>query len=133
MSSTQVLRHRALANSHTPLLRPSQRLRHQSSRPFSSSRPSHAPFGTRLRNALRDTKVVWKPIPIGLGVAFLGAFQFYRTQAHQSEEEKARQQAELEDAGSVPKRQRIRPSGPWQVQIMSTLPLKAMSRLWGRF
>ncbi|KAF4300703.1 phosphatidylserine decarboxylase [Botryosphaeria dothidea] len=31
------------------------------------------------------------------------------------------------------KRKRIRPSGPWQVQVMSTLPLKALSRLWGRF
>lgn len=30
-------------------------------------------------------------------------------------------------------RRRIRPSGPWQVQVMSTLPLKAVSRLWGRF
>ncbi len=27
----------------------------------------------------------------------------------------------------------IRPSGPWTVQVMSTLPLKALSRLWGRF
>ncbi|KAI9721740.1 MAG: hypothetical protein M1812_002075 [Candelaria pacifica] len=31
------------------------------------------------------------------------------------------------------KRKRIRPTGPWQVQVMSTLPLKAVSRLWGRF
>ncbi|KAI4847418.1 phosphatidylserine decarboxylase-like protein proenzyme [Aureobasidium sp. EXF-8846] len=132
MSSTQVLRNRALANPSASLLRSSQRLRYQTSRPFSSSRSSHAPFGTRLRNALRDTKVVWKPIPVGLGIAFLGGLQFYRTQARHSEEEKTRQK-ELEDGGAAPKRQRIRPSGPWQVQIMSTLPLKAMSRIWGRF
>lgn len=31
------------------------------------------------------------------------------------------------------KRPRIRPSGPWTVQVMSTLPLKALSRLWGKF
>lgn len=35
--------------------------------------------------------------------------------------------------GKPKKRERIRPSGPWAVQIMSTLPLKALSRLWGRF
>ncbi|THX22377.1 phosphatidylserine decarboxylase-like protein proenzyme [Aureobasidium pullulans] len=133
MASTQILRHRALGDAHAPLLRASQRLRYAPSRPFSSSRPSNAPFGTRLRTALRDTKVVWKPIPIGLGIAFLGGFQFYRTQARHNEEEKVRQQQELEEGGKAPKRQRIRPSGPWQVQIMSTLPLKAMSRIWGRF
>ncbi|KAI9701065.1 MAG: phosphatidylserine decarboxylase 1 [Candelina mexicana] len=37
------------------------------------------------------------------------------------------------DGGRPKKRKRIRPSGPWQVQVMSTLPLKAVSRLWGRF
>lgn len=133
MASTQLLRHRALANARSSLLRASHPSRYPASRPFSSSRPSQAPFGSRLRNALRDTKIVWKPIPIGLGVAFLGAFQFYRTQARQNEQEKARQAAEFEDGDKVPKRKRIRPSGPWQVQIMSTLPLKALSRLWGRF
>lgn len=35
--------------------------------------------------------------------------------------------------GKPQKRARIRPDGPWQVQVMSTLPLKALSRLWGRF
>ncbi|KAK4942601.1 phosphatidylserine decarboxylase 1 [Elasticomyces elasticus] len=38
------------------------------------------------------------------------------------------------DGGRPPKRQKIYPSGGgWQVQIMSTLPLKAISRIWGRF
>jgi phosphatidylserine decarboxylase len=38
------------------------------------------------------------------------------------------------DEPRPPKRQRIYPSGGgWQVQIMSTLPLKAISRVWGRF
>lgn len=36
--------------------------------------------------------------------------------------------------GPVPKRDRIRPSGGgWQVAVMSTLPLKALSRVWGQF
>ncbi|KAL1303856.1 hypothetical protein AAFC00_000312 [Neodothiora populina] len=87
-------------------------------------------------DALRDTKIVWRPIPIALGIAFLGAFQFYRVQ----EREKARIHEEAVAAAeegqhvSRPRRrERIRPSGPWSVQIMSTLPLKALSRVWGKF
>jgi len=68
--------------------------------------------------------------------------QFYRVrareQARQAEDE-ARSIASSEDGegrdreGRPKKRPRVRPSGPWSVQIMSTLPLKALSRLWGRF
>ncbi|RMZ88509.1 hypothetical protein DV736_g4261, partial [Chaetothyriales sp. CBS 134916] len=61
--------------------------------------------------AWRNTKIEWKPIPIGLGIAFLGLFQL-----------------------RPPRRPRIYPDGGgWQVSVMSTLPLKAISRLWGRF
>ena len=80
---------------------------------------ANGPFRTRLRSALRDTKIQWKPIPVGLGIAFLGAVQFYRVR----EREKGRQQEEdesIEDSGGggqskgrPRKRKRIRPSGPW--------------------
>ncbi|KAI0834137.1 putative phosphatidylserine decarboxylase [Hypoxylon sp. FL0890] len=87
-------------------------------------------FGSKLRNALRDTKVRWYPIPVGLGIGFLGLVQFYKTQAR----EKERLEREAEGDGVRPKkRARIRPDGPWQVKVMSSLPLKAMSRLWGKF
>ncbi|KAL8838990.1 MAG: hypothetical protein Q9170_001920 [Blastenia crenularia] len=96
------------------------------------SRPSQGPFRTRLRAALQRTKVEWRPIPITLGIGFLGAIQIYRVrkreQARQEEERK-----EDEETYRPARRKRIRPSGPWQVQVMSTLPLKAVSRLWGRF
>lgn len=112
-------------------------------RPFSSSRywrdDSHRrsqnskrdePFHSRLRTALRNTKVEWYSIPVGLGIAYLGFVQFYKTQ----KAEKERQLREsVEGLENAPPRKRTRLSGPWQVQIMSTLPLKAMSRLWGRF
>ncbi|KAK9414397.1 putative Phosphatidylserine decarboxylase proenzyme 1, mitochondrial [Seiridium unicorne] len=89
-------------------------------------------FGSRLGSALRNTKVQWYPIPIGLGIGFLGFVQFYKTQAR--ERERLEQEAAEVESGTRPKkRPRIRPDGPWQVRIMSTLPLKAMSRLWGRF
>ncbi|CZT51739.1 related to phosphatidylserine decarboxylase [Rhynchosporium secalis] len=124
----------------------------QRPRPFSSSarfcrqKPHYKDsFGTRLRKALGDTKIKWYPIPVGLGIGFLGLGQLYRV----NEREKANpREEEWEDdgvvkiagskgegeAGGRPKRrERIRPTGPWQVQVMSTLPLKAMSRVWGKF
>ncbi|KAK0635707.1 phosphatidylserine decarboxylase-domain-containing protein [Bombardia bombarda] len=76
------------------------------------------------------TRMQWKPIPIGLGVGFLGLVQFYKVYTRDEE----KQAADDGEPGSRPKkRPRIRPDGPWQVQVMSTLPLKAVSRLWGRF
>lgn len=104
------------------------------------------PFHRRLRKALGQTKVKWYPIPAALGIGFLGLGQLYRVnerekKARREEEEEALlkfsrngEDSEGTDAqGRKFKRQRIRPSGPWQVQVMSTFPLKAMSRLWGRF
>ncbi|KAI1103074.1 phosphatidylserine decarboxylase [Jackrogersella minutella] len=88
-------------------------------------------FGSRLRGALRDTKVRWYPIPVGLGIGFLGFVQFYKTQAR--EREKIEREAAEFDGPRPQRRARIRPDSPWQVRIMSTLPLKAMSRLWGKF
>ena len=118
------------------------------------------PFTSRLRAALGKTKIEWKPIPIGLGISLLGVIQFYRIrqrerrrQEDEEEEAKRREEEKENDDGGErrpPKRKRVRPSGPWfvqtrktgsdhflifhrQVQIMSTLPLKAVSRIWGRF
>ncbi|KAK3370128.1 phosphatidylserine decarboxylase proenzyme 1 mitochondrial precursor [Podospora didyma] len=78
-----------------------------------------------------NEKFHWYPIPVALGVGFLGVVQFYKVYTREQE----KQQAE-EDKGSESrpkKRPRIRPDGPWQVQVMSTLPLKAISRIWGKF
>ncbi|OKL64107.1 hypothetical protein UA08_01041 [Talaromyces atroroseus] len=86
-------------------------------------------FKSRLGSAWSRTRIQWRPIPIGLGIGFLGLLQFYRTRR---DSERLRE-LELAEDGTPPPRRRIRPSGPWQVQMMSTLPLKALSRLWGRF
>ncbi|KKY17434.1 putative phosphatidylserine decarboxylase proenzyme [Phaeomoniella chlamydospora] len=104
-------------------------------RTFLNSRPCYKAqnsFSARLGKAWRDTPIKWYPIPVGLGIAFLGFRQFSNV--------RAREQAKIDDAEGdaldgkkPPRRPRIRPSGPWQVQVMSTLPLKALSRLWGRF
>ncbi|KAI0877061.1 phosphatidylserine decarboxylase [Hypoxylon argillaceum] len=87
-------------------------------------------FGSRLRHALNDSKIKWYPIPIGLGVGFLGLVQFYKTQAREKDR---REKEEFEEEARPKKRPKVRPDGPWQVQVMSALPLKAMSRLWGKF
>ncbi|GAD95734.1 phosphatidylserine decarboxylase proenzyme 1, mitochondrial precursor [Paecilomyces variotii No. 5] len=89
-------------------------------------------FSSRLRIAWGNTKIEWRPIPIAMGVLFLGLLQFYKMRRVENERQ-AIQDLEDEENGVVPRRKRIRPSGPWQVQIMSTLPLKALSRLWGQF
>ena len=98
-----------------------------------------ASFHTRLGRAWRATKIEWKPIPVGLGVGFLGAVQFWRVRARQREEADrasgtTSDRSDGNDEGAHPgQRGRNRDSGPWQVQVMSTLPLKAISRWWGRF
>ena len=87
--------------------------------------------GQTAGEAWRNTKVQWKPIPIGLGIAFLGAFQLWRIRRREGSAEESNQQT---DGKRPPRRPRIYPDGGgWQVSIMSTLPLKAISRIWGRF
>ncbi|KAF2183707.1 phosphatidylserine decarboxylase [Zopfia rhizophila CBS 207.26] len=121
-------------------LRPAYSRLSQPSRCFSSSRRvldqqnyhRKESFRSRLNSALKNTKIEWKPIPVALGVGFLGLYQFYRIQRREQHTQSNGNESG-EGNGRPEKRERIRPSGPWQVQIMSTLPLKALSRLWGRF
>ncbi|KIW54558.1 phosphatidylserine decarboxylase [Exophiala xenobiotica] len=88
-------------------------------------------FSSRLGKAWRATRIEWKPIPIGLGIGFLGLVQFMRIR---NREGGAQEGPGETDGKRPPKRERIYPTGGgWQVQIMSTLPLKAISRVWGRF
>lgn len=110
----------------------SSAIRRQGEREKNHSQDDDKSFGSRLGAAWRDTKIEWHPIPIGLGVGFLGLWQFYRSRRAAKERLEREEREDFEDE-CPPPRKRIRPSGPWQVQVMSTLPLKAMSRLWGRF
>lgn len=96
---------------------------------YSQHTPKRPRFTSRLRMALGKSKTEWYFIPVGVGIGFLGLIQGYKVYSREQE-----RQEEERNPGTQPKRrQRIRPDGPWQVQVMSTLPLKALSRLWGRF
>lgn len=79
--------------------------------------------------ALGKSKTEWYFIPVGVGIGFLGLVQGYKVYTR----EKERHEEEAYPGAQPKRRQRIRPDGPWQVQVMSTLPLKALSRLWGKF
>ena len=94
-----------------------------SSRAYSESfRPNNGPFRTRLRTALRKTKVEWRPIPITLGIGFLGAIQFYRVRKREQAKEDEEQEERTLQNHKPAKRKRIRPSGPWSVESMCSIP-----------
>ncbi len=99
------------------LPRPTVRRRHDapSRRFFSEQRPPKRPrFSSRLRDALRNTKVQWYQIPVGLGIGFLGLVQFYKVSRR--ERERLEHEAHDGEGDDRPrKRPRIRPDGPWCV------------------
>lgn len=97
---------------------------------FFSQQQQRPRFSSRLRHALNNSKVQWYQIPVGLGIGFLGLVQFYKVSTREREKQ---ERDDVQDGAPPKKRAKIRPDGPWQVQVMSTLPLKAISRLWGRF
>ena len=65
-----------------------------------------------MNSALKRTKIEWKPIPVALGIGFLGVYQFYRIQRRQKYTQAGEDEA-TESHGRPKKRERIRPSGPW--------------------
>ena len=112
------------------------------SRRQGGAQSSSESYGSKLGKAWRGTQIQWKPIPIGLGIGFLGFTQLYKVQQREKqrlleeEENSTRNGSEggpEDPEGKPKKRQRIRPSGPLTVRIMSYLPLKGLSRVWGWF
>lgn len=101
-------------------------------RGFSSGSGKRPRFSQRLAEALRNSKIQWYQIPVGLGIGFLGLVQFYKVSSREREKQQNAENGEFGE-GTPAKRPRVKLEGPWQVRVMSTLPLKAMSRLWGKF
>jgi len=117
---------RASYEATTPHIRQTKslRLRTFSSSSYRYAQPQKQSFNQRLRHAWNGTPIKWKPIPIGLGIAFLGGLQFYRVQARENARQAEEDKRSAEEGGSdrdsegrPKKRKRIRPSGPWYVSV----------------
>lgn len=81
-------------------------------RNFSSSNSGKRPrFSQRLGEALRNSKITWYHIPVGVGIGFLGLVQFYKVTAR--EERKRQQEADGTRDEKPRRRPKIRPEGPW--------------------
>jgi hypothetical protein len=89
-------------------------------------------FWTRVRRALRATKVQWYPIPIGLGIAYV-AFAHLRKMSERSWSSTTPRDGDDQRPSKVKDRDDVRIHGPWQLYVLSTLPLRSISRLWGKF
>lgn len=132
-------RHEGIRGHYVPISPYLCRCQRNTSRPFSATAQAYRQtdgkqsFSTRLRKALAETKIKWYPIPVGLGIGFLGLVQLYKI----NEREKIRQREEddendailrstgsggdgeeRDNEGRPKKRKRIRPSGPWSVQAL---------------
>ncbi|KAJ2368732.1 phosphatidylserine decarboxylase 1 [Coemansia sp. Cherry 401B] len=94
-------------------------LRH-GSRSFASG--SDKPSGSGSEGPKGDSKTGsgWYWIPVGAGIAYIGFQRLYHIETEISE-----QRQRTVSGVAVP--------GPWQLHILSALPLKAMSRLFGSF
>lgn len=86
-------------------------LRQHNGRSFSSGWGQRSRFSQRLGEALRNSKVQWYQIPVGLGIGFLGLVQFYKVSTR--EQEKQRELENGEANGRPKGRPRVRPDGPW--------------------
>ncbi|RUS35475.1 phosphatidylserine decarboxylase-domain-containing protein [Jimgerdemannia flammicorona] len=108
-----------------------QRLRpfHRSLARFNAEAGPKKPYSERLKNAWNATQVKWYPIPVGLGIAFIG-FQHSR---HIRKREWQRLREEAEAQAEAQGRPRVVVEGPWQVRVAAALPLRSLSRLWGWF
>jgi hypothetical protein len=83
-------------------------------------------YGSRLKYAFNNAKVEWYTIPAALGIGCLGVMQFYkisrREAARTQEDDRASTYANGDDEDPKPKkRPKIRPSGPWLVELRPTL------------
>ena len=71
-------------------------------------------FSFKLKKALRNTKVQWRPIPVGLGIGFLGAFQLYRTKKkHDREKEEDEDSRRVGDSVQTRETPISSKAGPW--------------------
>lgn len=90
-------------------------------RTFASNSGKRPRFSQRLGEAMRNTKIQWYRIPVGLGIGFLGLVQFYKVS---SREKERREIEDGQESTKAPKRRpRVRPDGPWYaIPITAPIP-----------
>ncbi|KAJ2783138.1 phosphatidylserine decarboxylase 1, partial [Coemansia interrupta] len=102
--------------------------RHVLGRLSAGGRPSSARLSIRPQHTRRysdgpndrRTPTAWYWIPVGLGIAYIGLQRLYHIEADRR----------TPPPSAVPG---VAVTGPWQLHVLSALPLKAMSRLFGSF
>lgn len=85
-------------------------------RGFSSGSGKRPRFSQRLGDALRNSKIQWYQIPVGLGIGFLGLVQFYKVSSREREKQRKAENGEFEE-GSPTKRPRVKLEGPWYATL----------------
>jgi phosphatidylserine decarboxylase len=65
--------------------------------------------------------VVWYAIPVGVGIGVVALVHLGNAHSRLQKQKQQHQEPA------------IRPMNSWQVQVLSTLPLKAISYYWGKF
>ncbi|KAL1916235.1 uncharacterized protein VTP21DRAFT_5852 [Calcarisporiella thermophila] len=78
----------------------------------------------QVRRAWNSTETKWYPIPIGLGLAVIGFQHYLHVQKREREQREGKEGDEGGDRAVI--------VGPWQVHVASALPLRSISRLWGK-
>ncbi|KAJ3411627.1 phosphatidylserine decarboxylase 1 [Chytridiales sp. JEL 0842] len=82
---------------------------------------------SKAKDAWFNTKTVWKPIPIGLGLALIGTLHMMRVKRRTEEEQAKRQQALGIPSGHPD----LKIEGHWLTRLYGSMPLKEASALWG--
>ncbi|KAJ1953694.1 phosphatidylserine decarboxylase 1, partial [Linderina pennispora] len=91
-------------------------------RPFASARLRHYSTKQQQSKDSGDSRT-WYWIPVGVGLTYIAFQRLYHIEADLAEDQKRQQQAV----------HGVAVAGPWQLHVLSALPLKAMSRLFGSF
>ncbi|KAI5787078.1 phosphatidylserine decarboxylase [Geopyxis carbonaria] len=120
-------------SSQTPILLHNRNLPPFRLKQHYSTQHTKQSFLKKLREALKNTKTEWYHIPVGVGIGVVAFTQLRRRSRDGPENEPLN----ITDRGHRVEQERgekeVRPMGSWQVQVLSTLPLKALSYYWGRF
>ncbi|KAF3933629.1 hypothetical protein ABW19_dt0209587 [Dactylella cylindrospora] len=130
-----------LYNPISPRVAISHGISHHNRTAFSTSSPSQKSLYASLKNRWKHAspEARWSPLAVPLGILIgLGAFSFgyngYQRYVKFSETQKRLEEREGSlDANDLDRKSTVRPTGPWQVRFMAGLPLKGLSRLWGKF